>query len=123
MHEKNVNKGKIIIIDLGHENSQMIKEDIESFGIEALIMENDISAKEIEKIDDVKGIILNGGPKKNINGFRVDVQDDIYKCALPMYSVDHASQVELDLFTWPIDKEVRLEKIKGFLEGKCKIKL
>ena len=91
--------GVIVIVDLGHENCQ----------------------KDLDSLGEIKGFILNGGPHKSINGFRVDASEAIYENEIPTYSVDHASWKGVDLFTWPKDEVERKERIGKFLSETCKL--
>ena len=113
--------GVIVIVDLGHENCQMIKEDVESFGVPAVICSHEASQEELDSLGEIKGFILNGGPHKTINGFRVDASEAIYENEIPTYSVDHASWKGVDLFTWPKDEVERKERIGKFLSETCKL--
>lgn len=114
-------KGLIVIVDLGHENSEMIKKDVEDLGVKAVICQHDVSHEELEGLGEISGFILNGGPCKCVRGFRVDASEEIYESNLPTFSVDHASFAGVDLFTWPKDETERREKIKKFIDEKCKI--
>ncbi|MGF6376316.1 GMP synthase-like glutamine amidotransferase [Clostridiales Family XIII bacterium PM5-7] len=116
-------EGIIVIVDLGHDDCQMIKEDVQSLGVEAVVCQHDVTKEELDKLGDIKGFILDGGPAKSINGFRVDASEAIYQRELPMYSVDHACWAGVDLFTWPKDQAERRERIQKFLQERCKILL
>ena len=115
--------GVIVIVDLGHENCQMIKEDVESFGLSAVVCSHDVDQVYLDSLGDIKGFILNGGPHKTINGFRVDASEAIYENEIPTYSVDHASWKGVDLFTWPKDENERKERIGKFLSETCKLEI
>lgn len=116
-------KEVIVIVDLGHENCQMIKEDVESFGVPAVICSHDVDQAYLEGLGEIKGFILNGGPHKMINGFRLEASEAIYENEIPTYSVDHASWKGVDLFTWPKDEAERKERIGRFLSETCKLKI
>ena len=117
-------EGIVVIVDLGHENCQLIKEDAESFGVKAVICPHDADEAYLEGLGDIKGFILNGGPhKKQANGFRVDASEAIYENEIPTFSVDHASWKGVDLFTWPKEESERREKIEKFLSEGCGITL
>lgn len=119
-----MSKGLIVIVDLGHDNSQMIKEEVESLGVDAVVCEHDVDRAYLESLGTIDGFILNGGPNKKINGLRVEASEDIYEMEeVPCFSVDHASQAGVDLFTWPKTEEERVERISKFLISKCKINL
>ena len=109
----------VVIVDLGHEDSTVIKKDVESLGVHAIICEHDVSSEELDGFGDIKGIILNGGPHKMINGFRVDASEAVYESEVPMYAVDHASMMGVDLFTWPKDGTERRMEIGKFLSDSC----
>ena len=49
--------GVIVIVDLGHENCQMIKEDVESFGLSAVICSHDVDQVYLDSLGDIKGFI------------------------------------------------------------------
>lgn len=111
----------VVIVDLGHEDSRIIKQDVESLGVEAVICNHDVSAEELKNLGEIKGFILNGGPHKKINGFRVDASEAVYDCKIPMFSVDHASMAGVDLFQWPEDIQSRRSYIGEFLKESCGI--
>lgn len=118
-----MSKGLIVIVDLGHDNSQMIKEEVESLGVDAVICEHDVEREYLESLGEISGFILNGGPNKMVNGFRVEASEAIYEMEeIPTFAVDHASPAGVDLFTWPKDKAVRINRINNFLTSKCDIK-
>ena len=113
-------EGIIVIVDLGHENCQLIKEDVESFGVQAVICPHDADEAYLAALGDIRGFILNGGPHKTQpNGFRVDASEAIYENEIPTFSLDHASWKGVDLFTWPADEAERRERIGRFLAESC----
>ncbi|MGC2873425.1 hypothetical protein ACDL92_09075 [Ihubacter sp. mB4P-1] len=116
-------EGVIVIVDLGHENCQMIKEDVESMGVKAVICNHDADQAQLEALGEIKGFILNGGPCKKVNGFRVDASEAIYDNKIPTYSVDHAGLKGVDLYAWPVDIVERREKIRGFLTRSCNLEI
>ena len=82
---------------------------------------HEASQEDLDSLGEIKGFILNGGPHKSINGFRVDASEAIYENEIPTYSVDHASWKGVDLFTWPKDEVERKERIGKFLSETCKL--
>ena len=116
-------KEVVVIVDLGHEDCGLIKDDVESLGAKAAVCEHDITEEGLEELvaefGEIKGFILNGGPHKNVNGFRPEASEAIYEMNLPMYSVDHASYTGIDMFSWPADEAVRRQKIREFLADNC----
>lgn len=109
----------VVIVDLGHENSEMIKADVESLGVKAEICSHEVTEEELKKIaeksGEIRGFILNGGPHKTIGGFRVEPSEAVYDTGLPTFAVDYASLNGIDLFTWPEDEGERRRRIMEFL--------
>lgn len=79
----------IIILDLGSTENTTLARDIRSLGVYSEIYPHDISVDELKAMDNVKGIILNGGENRIIDGIAVDVCDELYHCGYPIIAVDH----------------------------------
>lgn len=114
----------IVVVDMGHENSEIIRQDVESLGVKAAVVSHEVTSEELEALSkemgEIKGFILNGGPHKNINGFRVEPSEAVYETGLPTFAVDYASLNGIDLFTWPEDEDERRQIIKEFIAGVCR---
>lgn len=115
--------GVIVIVDLGHDNCQMIKEDVESFGIKAEIINHIVEKAELDALGEITGFILNGGTCKNVRGFRPECSEIIYEMELPIFSVDHAGSTGVDRYKWAEDEAVRREDIAYFLRERCKLEV
>ncbi|MGN0658231.1 MAG: hypothetical protein ACI4LA_01360 [Emergencia sp.] len=115
--------GVIVIVDLGHEDCEMIRRDVESLGVSAVICPHDADQAQLDAFGEIRGFILNGGPNRKVNGFRVDASQVILDSKIPTYSVDHASMKGVDLYSWPEDEAERREKIRRFLQKDCGLEL
>ena len=62
----------------------------------------------------MKGIILNGGPNRVVDGVEIDVAQEIYDCDIPALLVDHRGDAP-----WPADPEARRQALKNFVFGLC----
>lgn len=92
----------IIILDLGSTENATLARDIRSIGVYSEIYPHDISVEELKAMDNVKGIILNGGENRVVDGVAVDVCDEIYDCGYPMIAIDHPSaKCEINLSELP----------------------
>ena len=58
----------ILILDLGSEANPRLAREIRAMGVYTEIHPHDISAVELEALPGVKGIILNGGPNRVVDG-------------------------------------------------------
>ena len=79
----------IVIIDLGSEKNAQLARDIRALGVYSEIHNFDITLDELNKLPNVKGIILNGGPNNIVDGVKIDVSDAVYNCGLPLVAYNH----------------------------------
>lgn len=50
---------------------------------------HDITVEELKALDNVKGIILNGGENRVVDGRPVDIDPALYGCGVPVMAIDH----------------------------------
>ena len=65
----------IVILDLGAENNAQIAREIRGFGVYSEIYPHDITKTEFKCLPNVKGIILNGGKNRIVDGKAIDVNE------------------------------------------------
>ncbi|MEG0441088.1 MAG: glutamine-hydrolyzing GMP synthase, partial [Oscillospiraceae bacterium] len=73
----------ILILDLGSEENPKIAREIRALGVYSEIHPHDITAADLAALPNVKGIILNGGPNRVVDGVTIDASADVYKSGLP----------------------------------------
>ena len=106
----------IVILDLGSTQNTVLARQIRDLGVYSEIHPHDITVEELNKLDNVKGIILNGGENRIVDGAAVEVNDEIYTCGYPVISVDYpGSKCEVQYAELPND-----EVVKDFLFNVCK---
>lgn len=105
----------ILILDLGSEENPKIAREIRALGVYTEINAHDISAAELAALPNVKGIILNGGPNRVVDGVEIDASEAVYESGLPILSVDHKGNP-----AWPADDEARKEVLSQFVFDECK---
>ena len=106
----------IVILDLGSTENTVLARQIRDLGVYSEIHPHDITVAELNKLDNVKGIILNGGENRIVDGAAVEVLDEIYTCGYPVISVDYpGSKCEVQYAELPND-----EVMKDFLFNVCK---
>lgn len=106
----------IVILDLGSTENTVLARQIRDLGVYSEIHPHDITVEELHALDNVKGIILNGGESRIVDGVAVDVSDEIYTCGYPIISINHPTakcDVKYDAF--PSEEEV-----KKFIFDVCK---
>lgn len=79
----------IVILDLGSTENTEVARKIRDMGVYTEIHPHDISLEELQKLENVKGIILNGGVNRIVDGSPVEISPVLYECGCPMMSIDH----------------------------------
>ena len=106
----------IVILDLGSTENTVLARQIRDLGVYSEIHPHDITVEELKALNNVKGIILNGGENRIVDGEAVEVRDEIYGCGHPVISVDYpGSKCEVKYDSLPSD-----EVVKDFLFNVCK---
>lgn len=98
----------IVILDLGSTENTTIARKIREMGVYSEIHPHDISPEELSRLENVRGIILNGGENRVVDGAAVDITPALYECRLPMLSIDHpTARCEKKLDAMPEDNALR----------------
>ena len=105
----------ILILDLGSEENPRLAREIRAMGVYTEIHAHDITAQELAALPGVKGIILNGGPNRVVDGVEIDASAAVYNSGLPVWAVDHKGAAPL-----AADGEARETAIRDFVFGTCK---
>ena len=79
----------IVILDLGSTQNTVIAREIRNLGVYSEIHPHDITAEELKAFDNVKGIILNGGENRIVDGQAVEICPALYDLGIPMISIDY----------------------------------
>ena len=106
----------IVILDLGSTENTTVAREIRDLGVYSEIHPHDITVDELKALNNVKGIILNGGENRVVDGVAVDVNPAIYDCGYPVIAINHpTAKCEKQLTELP-DKDT----LKSFLFDTCK---
>ena len=110
----------IIILDLGSTENPRIARLIRNLGVYSEIYPHDTTAAQLQNSGNIKGIILNGGKNRIVDGKAVEILDEIYGMGLPILAVDHpTAKSENRLESWPdSDKEIEAT-LRSFLFKDC----
>ena len=106
----------IVILDLGSTENTVIARQIRDMGVYSEIHPHDITPEQIKKLDNVKGIILNGGVNRVVDGTPVDVCEEIYKLGYPVMAIDHPTAKCEEVYDQIPGEDV----LKAFLFDTCK---
>ena len=105
----------ILILDLGSEENPKIAREIRALGVYTEIHPHDITAEELAKLPGVKGIILNGGVNRVVDGMEIDASEAVYNAGLPILKADHKGGA-----AFPADDAERETVLKHFVFDTCK---
>lgn len=104
----------ILVLDLGSEENPRLAREIRTLGVYSEIHPHDITREELDALPNVKGIILNGGPNRTVDGVEIDVSKQIYNAPVPVLLADHQGDKP-----WPQDDEARKTALSNFVFGVC----
>ena len=106
----------IVILDMGSTENTVVARQIRDLGVYSEIHPHDITRQELEALDNVKGIILNGGENRVVDGTPVEVSDELYTLGYPMMAIDHpTAKCDKQFADLPDD-----EAMKAFIFDECK---
>ena len=106
----------IVVLDLGSTRNTVVARAIRELGVYSEIHPHDITADELKALKNVKGIVLNGGENRVVDGQAVEIRPELYDMGIPMLSIDYPqSKCEKQLNDLP-DQET----LKDFIFEECK---
>lgn len=106
----------IVILDLGSTKNTVIARAIRDLGVYSEIHPHDITAEELKALKNVKGIMLNGGENRIVDGQEVEVRPELYDMGIPMLSIDYPqSKCAKQLNSLPDE-----DALKNFVFEECK---
>ena len=79
----------IVILDLGSTENTAIARQIRELGVYSEIHPHDITPEQLQGLQNIKGIVLNGGENRIVDGTAVDIDPALYNCGYPMIAIDH----------------------------------
>lgn len=111
----------IVILDLGSEQNAQIAREVRALGVYTEIHPHDITAGQLAALPGVRGIILNGGKNRVVNGVPIDASEAVYQSGLPLLAVDHpAGKCSEKISGWPQEESARRELLSHFVFERCK---
>ena len=109
----------ILVFDLGSEENPKIAREIRALGVYSEIHPHDLTAAQLAEIPNIRGIILNGGKNRVVDGVAIDASDAIYALDVPVLAVDHEAKHGEKLAAWPADDAQRSALLSAFLFDTC----
>ena len=95
---------KILVLDFGSQYNQLIARRIREFGVFSELMPHTITAEEISRIPDVKGIVFSGGPKSIYAPDAFQCDEKIFSLGLPILGICYGMQLTSKHFGGNIER-------------------
>lgn len=108
----------IVILDLGSTENTVLARQLRHMGVYSEIHPHDITVEELKALENVKGIILNGGRNRVVDGQAVEIRPELYDLGYPMISIDYPQARCEKQYAEDLDLEV----LKTFLFEDCNAK-
>jgi len=109
----------IAILDTGSTDNARLARAVRSLGVYSEIHPHDLPAAELYAIPGLKGVILNGGPNRIVDGSPVDAADAVYTGPVPVLTIDHAVRRLSDLEGMPAEDAELADALRPFLFDRC----
>lgn len=88
---------KIIILDFGSQYNQLIARRVRELGVYSEIVPYHVDINDLKK-DDIKGIILSGGPNSVYDDGAPHIQKELYDLNIPVLGICYGMQITQYLF-------------------------
>lgn len=107
----------IVILDMGSTDNTGLARAIRSLGVYSEIYPHDILPDKLKSVPGIKGVILNGGENRVVDGEAIDIDAKIYDIDLPIISMDHPLAKCEDIGAW--NEATMMDALGTFVFGKC----
>lgn len=83
----------IAVLNLGSRENERLLKEIQSLGVDNILYPHNITAEELDKLPNLKGIIVNGGPDHTVDGVEMEVAQEVYNYKVPVLLADHMGDI------------------------------
>ena len=108
----------LLVVDMGSTRNTDVARAIRALGVYSEICNYDVTAEEIAKMPNVKGIVANGGPNDVVDGQKIGLSDEIKNCGLPVFTFDYEDNGTVH--PMPGEDEAIQEDLRSFIFDTCK---
>ena len=111
----------ILILDLGSEENSRLARQIRDLGVYSEIREHDITKEELLSLKNLKGIILNGGENRVVDGVEIQESKYVFEVNVPVFIINHNSDfAKTDMDKLPCCDDELKNILKPFIFDICK---
>lgn len=110
----------IVVLDLGSHENTRIARAIRALGVYSEIHPHDIAVEKLQSMENLKGIIINGGENNVVDGEEIDVAQELYSSGIPIMAVNHKkAKCSIVYDSWPEDEDKLSDLLRGFIFDSC----
>ncbi len=118
--EVTMKQDMILVLDLGSARNTAVARAVRALGVYSEIYPHDLTAGELKKLENVKGMILCGGPNDVIDGEKISASDAVYDSGLPILSIAHDRAKRGEKLGALPEKDGEIaEMLRGFVFDTC----
>ncbi|MCL1948286.1 MAG: glutamine-hydrolyzing GMP synthase [Turicibacter sp.] len=114
---------EIVVLDYGSQYNQLIARRIREFGVFSELKSNKITADEIKKLGNVKGIVFSGSPMTVTDEGATLVDPEIFNLGLPILGICYGMQMTTHMFGGSVERAGHREYGKAEINVKTDSKL
>lgn len=89
---------KIIVLDYGSQYNQLITRRLRELGVFSELLSHRKKRQDIEKLGNVKGIILSGGPNSVYENCSFKIDPEIFEMGIPVLGICYGMQLITQIF-------------------------
>ena len=79
----------LAVLDLGSTRNTDVARAIRALGVYSEICNYDITAEELRKMPNLKGIVANGGPNDEVDGQKIRLSEEVKNAGFPIFTFDY----------------------------------
>jgi len=118
--EVRMKQDMIVVLDLGSHENTRIARAIRALGVYSEIHPHDIAVEKLQSMENLKGIIINGGENNVVDGEEIDVAQELYSSGIPIMAVNHKkAKCSIVYDSWPEDEDKLSDLLRGFIFDSC----
>ncbi|MDD2427781.1 MAG: glutamine-hydrolyzing GMP synthase [Eubacteriales bacterium] len=106
---------KILIIDLGGTRNAEIARELRRYLVYSEVHPHDITAAELAEIKDIRGVIINSGPNREVDGVLIEPSPAVMALNVPFLHTGYDGHPNL-----PVDAKERTKLLHEFIFDTCK---
>ena len=123
----------IVILDLGSTENTVLARRIRDLGVYSEIHPHDITLEQLKGLQNVKGVVINGGENRIVDGKAIEVAPELYGCGCPVLAIDHPTakcerklegmpeEAELKEFVFTVCQAQANWNMKNFIEDQVEL--